>query len=81
MIPVLLASIRPEVLLFGGAALISLIAFVSLIVVPAVGSFGRFWEKAAAGFLSIFVLISLVAIGLVIGILIVRYYNDIVNAV
>ena len=44
-----LQKIENEYLLFGVAGLISLVAFVSLIFVPAVSSFGRIWEKAAAG--------------------------------
>ena len=39
------AKIAPEYLLFGGAAAISLLAFAALILVPAIGSYGRTWEK------------------------------------
>jgi hypothetical protein len=72
-----LLAIGKEYLLFGGAGLISLIAFVSLVLVPAVGAYGRIWEKAAAGFLSLFILAALVLIGVAAGLLIVYYYNDI----
>ena len=41
-------QIGTEYFLFGGAALISLVAFAALILVPAIGSFGRGWEKATA---------------------------------
>ena len=71
------AAIAPEYLLFGGAGLISLIAFVGLILVPALGSYGRVWEKAAASFLSLFVLLALILIGVAVGLLIVFYSNDI----
>jgi hypothetical protein len=84
MVPVLpfaLQKIENEYLLFGAAGLISLVAFVSLIFVPAIGSFGRIWEKAAAGFLSLIVLAALVLIGVVVGLAIVYYYNDIVEIV
>jgi hypothetical protein len=81
MTPVLLAEIGPEYLLFGGAGLVSLVAFVGLILVPALGSYGRMWEKAAAGFLSLFVLVALVLIGVLIGLAIVYYYNDILEIV
>ncbi len=53
--------------MFGGAGLISLIAFTTLILVPALGSFGRGWEKATAGVLSLFVLVTLIVIGIAIG--------------
>jgi len=76
-----LQKIGNEYLLFGAAGLISLVAFVALILVPAVSSYGRLWEKAAAGFLSIFVLVALVLVGVVIGLAIVYYYNDIANLV
>lgn len=74
-----LQKIENEYLLFGAAGLVSLVAFVSLILVPAVSSYGRIWEKAAAGFVSIFVLAALVLVGVVIGLAVVYYYNDIVN--
>lgn len=67
----------PEVLIFGGAGLISLLAFTALILVPAIGSFGRPWEKITAGVLSLVVLVALVAIGAAIGIAIVYYWDDI----
>ncbi len=64
-------------LIFGGAALISLIAFAVLILVPAVGSFGRGWEKATAAALSLIVLVALVAIGIAIGIVVVYNWDEI----
>jgi hypothetical protein len=69
----LLAEIGTEYLLFGGAALISLLAFVGLILVPALGAYGRVWEKAAASFLSLFVLIALILIGIALGFVITLY--------
>jgi len=75
----LVAKIAPEYFLFGGAALVSVIAFVGLILVPALGSYGRTWEKAAASVLSIVVLAALVLIGVAIGVAIVYYYNDIID--
>lgn len=65
--------------LFGGAALICLVVFVTLILSPALSAYGRLWEKAAAGFLAVFVLAALVLGGVVIGLAIVYYYTDIVN--
>lgn len=73
----LTAKIGTEYLLFGGAGLISLLAFTALILVPAIGSFGRGWEKATAGLLSLFILVALVAIGVAVGIAIVYYWDDI----
>jgi hypothetical protein len=81
MTPVPLARIGSEYLLFGGAGLVSLVAFVGLILVPAVGSYGRAWEKAAAGFLSLFVLVALALVGVLVGLAIVYYYNDILDLI
>lgn len=62
-----------EYYLFGAAGLVSLVAFGSLILAPALGSYGRAWEKFAAGFLSLFVLAALVMAGLAVGLLV--FYN------
>ena len=64
-------------LLFGGAGLISLVAFATLILAPTVGSFGRTWEKATAVLLSFFVLAALLLLGVAMGVLIVYYWDDI----
>jgi hypothetical protein len=76
-----IAKIGTEYILFGAAGLISLVAFSILILVPAVGSFGRTWEKVTAVFVSVFVLIALLAIGVAIGIGIVYYWDDITQLV
>ena len=74
-----LARIDHQYLLYGIAAAICLVVFVTLILTPALSSYGRIWEKTAAGFLSVFVLAALVIGGVVLGLAIVYYYNDIVN--
>ena len=79
VLPLALQKIENEYLLFGAAGLVSLVAFVGLILVPAVSSYGRIWEKAAAGVVSVFVLAALVLTGVVIGLAVVYYYNDIVS--
>ena len=77
MTPYALAKIGDQYLLFGAAGLICLVAFVTLILSPALSSHGRIWEKAAAGFLSLFVLAALVVFGVLVGLAIVYYYPDI----
>jgi len=74
-----LAKIGTEYLLFGGAVVISLVAFAALILVPAIGSFGRSWEKATAALISVFVLVALIAIGVAVGVAIVYYWDDITS--
>lgn len=68
---------KPEVLLFIGAGVVSLVAFTTLILVPAIGSFNRSWEKLTAAFLSLIVLVALVAIGGAIGIAIIYFWDEI----
>lgn len=76
LLPLALQKIENEYLLFGAAGLVTLVAFVALIFVPAIGSYGRLWEKAAAGFLSLFVLAALIVAGVVVGLVVVYYYNN-----
>jgi hypothetical protein len=78
-LPLALEPVGHEYLLFGTAALISLAAFVGLILVPALSAYGRIWEKAAAGLLSVVVLAALVVTGVIIGLMVVYYYPDIVR--
>jgi len=75
MVP--LAKIGTEYFLFGGAGLISVLAFAALILVPAIGSYGRTWEKATAAMLSLFVLAALLLLGVALGVLIVFFWDDI----
>ena len=70
-----------EYFLFGGAGVISLLAFTALILVPAIGAYGRTWERATAVLLSVFVLIVLVLIGVAIGVLIVYYWPQITETI
>lgn len=74
-----LTDLGHQYLLYGAAAVICLAVFVTLILTPALSAYGRLWEKAAAGFLSIFVLAALVVGGVVIGLVFVLYYPDIVD--
>jgi len=76
-----LTDLGHQYLLYGIAGVICLVVFVTLILSPALSAYGRVWEKAAAGFLSLFVLAALVIGGVVIGLAIVYYYSDIVNLI
>jgi hypothetical protein len=78
-LPLALQKIGDEYLLFGAAALVSLVAFVGLILIPALSAYGRIWEKAAAGFLSVVVLAALVVLGVLAGLVVVYYYPDLVS--
>ena len=79
VLPLALQKIDHEYILFGVAGLVSLSAFVGLILVPAVSSYGRVWAEGAGGVGSVAVLAALVLTGVVIGLAVVYYYNDILN--
>jgi sterol desaturase/sphingolipid hydroxylase (fatty acid hydroxylase superfamily) len=72
-----IARVGTEWFLFGGAGLLSLLAFAALILAPAIGSFSRGWEKVAVTLLSVVVLVVLLALGVALGVLIVYYWDDI----
>jgi hypothetical protein len=72
-----LLGLGTEYYLFGGAGLLSLLAFAALILVPAIGSYGRTWEKATAAVLSLFVLAALLLLGIALGVMIVYFWDDI----
>lgn len=55
------------------ASVFGLAAFVGLIVVPAWQSYTRVWERIAATFLSLYVLATLVGVGVLIGTAIFLY--------
>jgi hypothetical protein len=70
-------ALGTEYYLFGIAGLVSVSVFVGLILAPALGSYGRAWEKLVAGFLSLFVLAALVLVGLVIGVVVFLNWDKI----
>jgi ABC-type glycerol-3-phosphate transport system permease component len=78
-LPLALQNIGDEYVLFGVSALITVVAFVGLILMPALSAYGRVWEKTAAGLLSLVVLAALIITGVIIGLAIVYYYPDIVH--
>ena len=64
----------PEIAL-GAGGLVALAAYVSLIFIPAWTSYGRWWERAGAGFMTLFILATLLGIGVGIGAAIVWTYD------
>jgi O-antigen ligase len=75
--PIPLAEVSTQVWLFAGAGLVSLVVFGVLILAPAIGAYGRTWEKATAALLSVFVLGALVLVGLVIGAFVIYHWDTI----
>ena len=70
-------ALGTEYYLFGIAGLLSVSVFIGLILAPALGSYGRAWEKIVAGFLSLFVLAALVLAGLVNGVVVFLNWDKI----
>ena len=70
-------AVSTNVWYFSAAGLVSLIAFVGLILVPALSSYGRWSERFAAAFLSLMVLGGLVTIGVIAGLAWVLISNDV----
>jgi hypothetical protein len=70
-VAITLTQLTPTEIAIGVGGVIALIAYASLIVVPAWTSYGRWWERIAASFMTLFILASLVGIGAGIGGLII----------
>lgn len=51
------------------------VGYVVYILVPAWTAYGRVWERVAASFLSLFILVTLLGVGLAIGFSIVWFYD------
>jgi hypothetical protein len=59
----------------GGGCLVALVAYGVLIVAPAWASYGRWWERFAASFMTLFILATLAGVGAGIGAAIVYTWN------
>ena len=60
----------------GVGGLIAFIAYVALIVIPAWTSYGRWWERIGAAFMTLFILATLLGIGVGIGAAVVWTYDQ-----
>lgn len=58
------------------AGLVVLVGYVVYILMPAWNSYGRLWERFAASFLTLFILVTLLGLGLSIGLSIVWFYDN-----
>jgi hypothetical protein len=50
--------------------------YIAFILLPAVAAYSRFWERTAAGFLTLFMLATLLGIGASLGLFIVWSYDQ-----
>jgi hypothetical protein len=62
-----LGSLSGETIAIGGASALCAMAWAVFILVPAWTSYGRWWERIAASFLTLFILATLLGIGVVAG--------------
>lgn len=63
-------------LIAGAAAVLSLAAWVGLIVVPAWTSYSRIWERLVSVVLSVYVLAAFLLAGAGLGALVLFYYDE-----
>ena len=70
-----LPDLTPTVIAVAAGGLAALVAYCVLILAPAWGSYGRWWERFAASFMSLFILATLVGVGAGIGAAIVWTYD------
>jgi hypothetical protein len=75
--PEAISDIPTNVWFFIAAFLVSVAAFVWLVLIPTLRSFGRPSEKVAASFLSLFLFATLVTVGVVGGMAYVFFSNDV----
>lgn len=64
-------------LVAAAAGVLSLAAWVGLVVVPAWSSYSRLWERLVAVVLSVYVLAAFVLLGVGVGALVLYYYDEI----
>jgi hypothetical protein len=60
----------------GAGGLVALAGYIALIFIPAWTSYGRWWERIGAGFMSLFILVTLLGVGVGIGAALVWTYDQ-----
>ncbi len=63
----------------GATGFVALVAFLIFIAAPAWASYGRLWERVAAGFLSVYIGATLLGVGVAAGIGIFALYVEFVS--
>ena len=71
-----LSQLSATEIALGAAGLVALVAYVGLIAIPAWTSYGRWWERAGAVFMSLFILATLLGVGVGVGAVIVWTYDQ-----
>ena len=71
-----MATLSGETIAIGAAAGACAMAWAVFILAPAWTSYGRVWERVAASFLTLFILATLLGIGVVVGLAIVWIFTS-----
>ena len=71
-----MASLSAETIAIGAAAAACAMAWAVFILAPAWTSYGRVWERVAASFLTLFILATLLGIGIVVGLVVVWLFTS-----
>jgi hypothetical protein len=70
------SSLSPTTWALIGAGCVALVGYTVFILAPAWASYGRVWERIAASFLTLFMLVTLLGVGTGIGFAIVWFYDQ-----
>ena len=71
-----LSDLSTTEIALGAGGIVALVAYVLLIVIPAWTSYGRWWERISASLLTLFILATLLGVGVGIGAAIVWSYDQ-----
>jgi hypothetical protein len=63
-----LSELTTTQIALGAAGVVALIAFLVFILAPAWSSYGRVWERIAASFLSLYIGVALLGVGVAVGV-------------
>lgn len=69
-------SLSPTTWVLIGAGAVAMVGYCVFILAPAWVSYGRVWERIAASFLTLFMLVTLLGVGTGIGFAIVWFYDQ-----
>jgi hypothetical protein len=76
LLTVNVSSFSPTTWALIGSGVVALLGYSVFILVPAWNSYGRVWERVAASFLTLFMLVTLIGVGTGIGFAIVWFYDQ-----
>ena len=71
-----MTHLSPTTWVLIGTGAVALVGYSVFILAPAWASYGRLWERVAASFLTLFMLVTLVGVGTGIGFAIVWFYDQ-----